>query len=344
MKNCAFSKIWIIVAFAILIAGGIFAWQYFGVPKEKPEEVVVDETANWQIYRNEEYGFEFKYPLSFEFVKPGQPFLENEVWLGYFNSKSGQLSITVKDQKLDSMNIYGTYGKKSLNDLKTLTVDNKIAYMYTEADAGCGVDVVNIPLNNSTFKLRFSYCEEQNIESYKNQILSTFKFIQRDETANWKTYKNEEYGFEIKYPETWLPPKTDKWTPRRVTFLSSDYAEETMGKVIIRGEITAGTKIILELFDIPQNLIWQDWAVLGRDAAGSVVSSEFVNVANREVFRIFMEGSKAESITGRNYIQIRFPDQDERREAVLTIYTLSVDREENEKILNQILSTLRFIK
>jgi hypothetical protein len=27
--------------------------------------------------------------------------------------------------------------------------------------------------------------------------------ILEDETANWKIYKNEEYGFEIKYPEDW---------------------------------------------------------------------------------------------------------------------------------------------
>jgi hypothetical protein len=74
------------------------------------------------------------------------------------------------------MNIYGIYGRKNLNDLKSLTVDNKIAYVYTEADADCGIDVVNIPLDNLTLKLRFSYCGEQNIESYKNQTLSTFKF------------------------------------------------------------------------------------------------------------------------------------------------------------------------
>ena len=36
-----------------------------------------------------------------------------------------------------------------------------------------------------------------------NQILSTFKFIEKDETANWKTYRNEEYGFKVKYPEDW---------------------------------------------------------------------------------------------------------------------------------------------
>lgn len=35
------------------------------------------------------------------------------------------------------------------------------------------------------------------------QILSTFKFTD-DPTAGWQTYKNEKYGFEIKYPKSWL--------------------------------------------------------------------------------------------------------------------------------------------
>ena len=33
------------------------------------------------------------------------------------------------------------------------------------------------------------------------QILSTFKFV--DENADWKTYKNKKYGFEVKYPKGW---------------------------------------------------------------------------------------------------------------------------------------------
>jgi len=71
MNNQAFSKIWVVIILIILIAGGIFVWQYFGAPEEtemSEKEAVKDETADWETYRNEEYGFEVRYPINF-FIK-----------------------------------------------------------------------------------------------------------------------------------------------------------------------------------------------------------------------------------------------------------------------------------
>ena len=58
--NQAFSKIWILIILIVFIAGGISAWQYLVAPEE---EVVEDKTVDWNVYQNEEYGFEIKYPV-----------------------------------------------------------------------------------------------------------------------------------------------------------------------------------------------------------------------------------------------------------------------------------------
>lgn len=41
-------------------------------------------------------------------------------------------------------------------------------------------------------------------DSLYNQIISTFKFLNSSETTGWKTYKNNEYGFEFKYPKNYI--------------------------------------------------------------------------------------------------------------------------------------------
>jgi len=60
----------IIFIILFLVAGGVFAWQYFGTPeeeKETPAEEFVDETADWQTYQWN--SLEFEYPQTWTIEK-----------------------------------------------------------------------------------------------------------------------------------------------------------------------------------------------------------------------------------------------------------------------------------
>jgi len=69
----------IVIAGIIILGVGAWAgynyWLKPAVPEEQPAqeqeqptEEEIDEFADWQTYRNEEYGFEFKYPPTYDFI------------------------------------------------------------------------------------------------------------------------------------------------------------------------------------------------------------------------------------------------------------------------------------
>jgi len=71
----------IVVILGFLAAGGILGYYYLWLTELEtklaeievrlPEKVVQDETADWKIYRNEEYGYEVKYPSNWYFYDKG---------------------------------------------------------------------------------------------------------------------------------------------------------------------------------------------------------------------------------------------------------------------------------
>ena len=78
----------IVIILAIVLGGGVLGWQWLEFKKEmkipefKLSEKIKDETVNWKTYRNEEYGFEFKYPSNWEIA-------EGEKAVTLFQEKKG---------------------------------------------------------------------------------------------------------------------------------------------------------------------------------------------------------------------------------------------------------------
>jgi len=141
--------------------------------------IETDETADWKTYRNEEYGFEVRYPEEFIF-ESRRDIIRDQIWLGgIYTEDKGNFGILVKEQKLNPDNIEGLYGK--IDNVKIIEINNIKAYRYMEGDAGCGGYSISIPKDEITIKISFSDCKGQTTEIVNNQdqILSTFKFIEK---------------------------------------------------------------------------------------------------------------------------------------------------------------------
>lgn len=175
------------------------------------------ETKNWQDCKNKKYGYEVKYPLGWKVWLSGAPEArlancdENLSLIAfspniYTYSDQQQINIDVYDQDrsrgtvwegITSLNDY--LNKKAVKIKKETTIDGERLIWVDASDSQL------ITFND---RLIYNFNFNNIDDSTLDRFLNTFKFIDKDETADWKTYKNEEYGFEFKYPEERLvnPP------------------------------------------------------------------------------------------------------------------------------------------
>jgi|GEM_PF-2333614 len=167
-----------------------------------------NETAGWQTYRNDYLGFKIKYPKDWQVEKTmgdtkgikikkltGESFLEI-----IKNSNTKKLSL---DEWFEEATIVGGRPTVKVGAQATFINDIKAYKLYSGLEPpNPFFEVIGIA---NAQKMIFSinaYSENTNDEKILEEMLSTFKFIEPQDidTADWQTYRNENWGVEMKIP------------------------------------------------------------------------------------------------------------------------------------------------
>ena len=163
----------ILIAVVLIIAGGILAWQYFGAPKE---EAVEDETVDWEIYRNEEYGYEIKYPQDWKFE--GEWGAPPSPMFTYRWNDGGYCRFNVVVTSVDDSGAIAGFIEKGYEQT-TYTIDGILGIKLTKSPQD-PQDYIYFSKNLDYYRItKFSSKDIHEIECIEKfyQILSTFKFI-----------------------------------------------------------------------------------------------------------------------------------------------------------------------
>ena len=220
----------IIIGAVAISAVGFASWKYFGeiseleqlkeketqpvyspekektIPEVKKQEEIIpsgktDETAGWKSYENKEYGFEITLLNSWK----GYSVLE-ETWNG--------VTLNGKDTKFKGPQIAIRHPKWTISqpwqDIPVMVFTNeewKLVEARNLSVSAAPIGPRKLDQNqNYVFALppRWVGFTDNLGQDEAKQIVKTFKaFNVKNEISDWKTYRNEKYEFEFKYPLDW---------------------------------------------------------------------------------------------------------------------------------------------
>ncbi|MDP3057502.1 MAG: PsbP-related protein [bacterium] len=167
---------------------------------------ISENIEGWQNYRSDKYSFGFQYPSGWTLKNEndGSDLVLAKFNLSYSGDRDYWLSIDINiENEIVDKDIKTFLAKRGVTEKLTLktSIDGKEAVGFSwlpgKGQAPVG-DLYYFLKNGAAYTISTSYDEKS--DGVIKQILSTFRFIQKDEIVNLKTYKNEKYGFEVKYP------------------------------------------------------------------------------------------------------------------------------------------------
>lgn len=179
----------ILIVVVLIIVGGVGYYFY---------KTSVDETADWNVYQNEEYGFEMKYPGDWKIKEATIADSEGPKPISVFTlcPKDKIYYHTVGGYTRGTMNPIGTeiwsmedYQKKGISGAKKVLISDNLSALYSKNALGEIFYVIQYPNKNIVVIFRSEIdmiltdpseaAEAEELKKVFNQILSTFKFIEK---------------------------------------------------------------------------------------------------------------------------------------------------------------------
>lgn len=217
----------------ILLLGAylVYAWlnvQWpFQMREETADEEKDDQFTGWEAYRDDEFDFEFAYPSEW-IIQKGPEDTEFDT-----GSKVRLRSPEIQE-RFDNQDIIPAYshdfevffwpdvnafagraGTRQYADLDDFLSEAVEIIKVGEIiiDGQLGQEVLFGGFGQSygvlieragIYAISFSTAHEKSaLSSTQKQILSTFRFTEPDLTADWETYRNDEFEFSFRYPPDW---------------------------------------------------------------------------------------------------------------------------------------------
>ncbi len=205
--------VFLVVVLMVAVLIGFFLYQ----KQNKPNIVLnvqpspspsIDETDNWNIYSNLDWGYSFKYPKDYVPYYP-----DGNVFHGADAKFDKVTTAKTSGVEIGSL-LYGPGEDKEDYKGPNTQIDSYLVSKLTLPEGYTAkvyknlediTVAVDFKKDNKDMRIML-WCggengDTQSCEEILNSLLPTFKILdQSKDDSNWETYKNSEYGFEFKHP------------------------------------------------------------------------------------------------------------------------------------------------